>query len=111
MLAQIAKKCAFVGADFYGADGQSGAHGGVGASAETARKNLDPWDDVTSGSTVRRTAFICSTSAIGPELHESGTYDRLLKTEGASLRGGDQGETPATIKVRLRRWGRTEGRA
>ncbi|WP_338834044.1 MFS transporter [Bradyrhizobium septentrionale] len=27
------------------------------------------------------------------------------------LRGGDQGETPATIKVRLRRWGRTEGRA
>lgn len=28
-----------------------------------------------------------------------------------SLRGGNQGETPATIKVRLRRWGRTEGRA
>ncbi|MHC6157407.1 DUF262 domain-containing protein, partial [Bradyrhizobium elkanii] len=26
------------------------------------------------------------------------------------LRGGDQGETPATIRMRLRRWGRTEAR-
>ena len=30
---------------------------------------------------------------------------------GAVLRGGDQGETSATIRMRLRRWGRTEGRA
>ncbi|MCP1909618.1 hypothetical protein J2R96_002098 [Bradyrhizobium elkanii] len=35
-------------------------------------------------------------------------FDRLQLQQ---VRGGDQGETSATIKVRLRRWGRTEGRA
>ncbi|OMH99549.1 hypothetical protein BSN85_36460 [Bradyrhizobium brasilense] len=38
-------------------------------------------------------------------IHELERYMRC------KLRGGDQGETSATIKVRLRRWGRTEGRA
>jgi hypothetical protein len=34
-----------------------------------------------------------------------------LKKKGPLLGGGDQGETLATIRVRQRRWGRTEGRA
>ncbi|WP_258763336.1 acyl-CoA dehydrogenase family protein [Bradyrhizobium arachidis] len=36
---------------------------------------------------------------------------RLDELWRAGMGGGDQGETLATIRMRLRRWGRTEGRA
>lgn len=43
---------------------------------------------------------------VGATMHMAAVgADRVL------VRGGDQGETSATIRMRLRRWGRTEGRA
>lgn len=44
-------------------------------------------------------------------VHRSGLVHHSDRGSQYVLRGGDQGETPATIKVRLRRWGWTEGRA
>ena len=67
-----------------------------------------------------RSGFILYLSSGGPR---SATEERVLFLEPREaliwlneppeerVGGGDQGETSATIRMRLRRWGRTEGRA